>query len=337
MATIRDVALHAGVSSTTVSRYANGRIRLPPETAARIDAAIAYFDYRPNVLARQLASGRTHTIGLVAPRIGSPFFAELLTGVEAEADRHGHAVMVISTHAEGDREIAALNRLRDRHVDGLIMIADCAPDAPIGGMLSSLDRVVIVGENAPGSGAPMVTFENAEGSAQATHHLIEAGHARIAHLGNVSHLPGAQRLAGYRAAMLEAGLHADTDLIQLDLGSRQETDAAVRRMLASRRPPTAFFAASDEATIGAVRALGAVGARVPGDVSIVGFCSQQVCDLAQPPITAVRKPVEALGRSSCRILLDLLSGTTPAPLTRLPVELVPGETVATPARLRATG
>ena len=122
MATIHDVARSAGVSPTTVSRYLNNRIELPSSTASRIDAAILRLDYRPNVLAKRLSTGRSDAIGLVTPEIREPFFAELASAVEDEADRHGYTIFMSSTRSDRAREIAAINRLHDRHVDGLIMM-----------------------------------------------------------------------------------------------------------------------------------------------------------------------------------------------------------------------
>jgi LacI family transcriptional regulator len=124
MATIHDVAQDAGVSPTTVSRYLNNRIELPSTTAARIDAAIRRLDYRPNLLAKRLSTGRTEAVGLVTPEIREPFFAELASAFEDEADRHGYTVFISSTRSDRDREIASLKRLHDGHVDGLLMMTN---------------------------------------------------------------------------------------------------------------------------------------------------------------------------------------------------------------------
>src|SRR5437870_13241016 len=119
MATIHDVAQSAGVSPTTVSRYLNNRIDLPAPTAARIDAAIARLDYRPNLLAKRLSTGKTEAISLVTSEIANPFFAELAAAIEAEAERHGYAVYISSTRGDNIRAVNAVRRLMDQHVDGL--------------------------------------------------------------------------------------------------------------------------------------------------------------------------------------------------------------------------
>src|SRR3954468_7974065 len=121
MATLSEVAEQAGVSPTLVSRYLNNRIELASSTRERIDAAIARLDYRPNLLAKRLSTGKTEAIGLVTSEIANPFFAELAAAIEAEAEQHGYAVYISSTHGDRAREVDAIHRLRDRHVDGLIM------------------------------------------------------------------------------------------------------------------------------------------------------------------------------------------------------------------------
>src|SRR6218665_494899 len=137
MATIHDVAQDAGVSPTTVSRYLNNRIELPPTTSARIDAAIKKLDYRPNLLAKPLATLKTEAVGLITPEIREPFFAELASAFEDEADRHGYTIFMSSTRSDRSREIAAINRLHDGHVDGLIMMTNTPDDGTLPGLIAT--------------------------------------------------------------------------------------------------------------------------------------------------------------------------------------------------------
>ena len=134
MPTLSDVASAAGLSPTTVSRYLSGSIVLPQTTRERIDAAIAALDYRPNLLAKRLSTGRAEAIGLVTPEIDNPFFAELAAAVESEAEKHGYAVSMSSTQGDPAREIGAVRRMRDGHVDGMVLI----PGRPDDGTLAAL-------------------------------------------------------------------------------------------------------------------------------------------------------------------------------------------------------
>lgn len=331
MATIHDVAQVAGVSPTTVSRYLNNRIELPATTSARIDAAIAKLDYRPNILAKRLSTGRTEAIGLVTPEIREPFFAELASAVEDEADRHGYTIFMSSTRNNRSREIAAINRLHDRHVDGLIMMTNTVDDGTLAKLIGKRRNVVLVDEDIPGVNVPRVFVENEAGAFAATRHLIDAGHRTIAYLGGpVGLFSVEERKTGYRKAMREAGLEMREDLMRTGSFSPEFAKQSVLDFVANKRPPTAIFASSDYLTIGSIMGLRAAGISVPDQMSFVGFDDVPMTELLQPPLTSIRQPIEALGRQGFLALFALLNGQTPRMLTRLPVELVSRGSVAAP-------
>ncbi len=331
MATIHDVAQDAGVSPTTVSRYLNHRIELPPATSARIDAAIARLDYRPNLLAKRLSTGKTEAVGLVTPEIREPFFAELASAFEDEADRHGYTVFISSTRSDRKREIASLERLHDRHIDGLVLMTNTPDDGTLASLIGKRRNVVILDEDIPGVNAPRLFVENREGAERATRHLIEAGHSRIAYLGGPQGLFSVvERHAGFQDAMAAAGLTVRPEYVSLGGFDPELARAATLKFLALPEPPTAIFASSDYLAIGAVMGLRDAGVSVPDDVSLIGFDDMPFGTLLTPPLTAIRQPVEQIGRSGFQLLLQLLNGETPPPLTRLPVELIRRQSVGAP-------
>lgn len=331
MATIHDVAQDAGVSPTTVSRYLNNRIELPARTSARIDAAILKFDYRPNILAKRLSTGRSEAIGLVTPEIREPFFAELASAVEDEADRHGYTIFMSSTRSDRAREVAAINRLHDRHVDGLIMMTNTPDDGTLAALIGKRRNVVLIDEDIPGVNVPRVFVENEAGAYEATRHLIEAGHRTIAHIGGPRGLFSVEeRRSGYLRAMREAGIRVRQDLIRIGSFSPEFAKQSVLDLLALRRPPTAIFASSDYITIGTIMALRAADVSVPEQMSLVAFDDVPMTELLQPPLTSIRQPIEALGRRGFLALFALLNGEQPQMLTRLPVELISRGSVMAP-------
>lgn len=331
MATIHDVADHAGVSPTTVSRYLNRRIELPPATAARIDAAIAALDYRPNLLAKRLSTGKTEAVGLVTPEIREPFFAELASAFEDEADRHGYTVFMSSTRSDRKREIASLERLHDRHVDGLVLMTNTPDDGTLAKLIGKRRNVVLLDEDIPGVNVPRLFVENTEGAEAATRHLIEAGHTRIAYLGGPHGLFSVvERHQGFRNAMAAAGLPVHPEYVSLGGFDPELARASVMNFLALPEPPTAIFASSDYLAIGAVMGLRDAGISVPGEMSLIGFDDMPFGALLTPPLTAVRQPVDQLGRTGFQLLLKLLNGETPPALTRLPVELIRRHSVGAP-------
>lgn len=331
MATIHDVAQDAGVSPTTVSRYLNNRIELPATTSARIDAAIRKLDYRPNLLAKRLSTGKSEAVGLVTPEIREPFFAELASAFEDEADRHGYTVFMSSTRSSRDREIACLERLHDRHVDGLLMMTNTPDDGTLAKLIGTRRNVVLVDEDIPGVNVPRIFVENEQGAHAATRHLIEAGHSRIAYLGGPRGLlTVGERQAGFARAMAEAGLQIRPDYLAMGSFAPDMARAATLRFLDLAEPPTAIFASSDYLAIGAVTALRDRAIAIPTQMSLIGFDDMPLGALLTPPLTAIRQPVEALGRQGFQVLLSLLNGEATPMLTRLPVDLIRRQSVGTP-------
>jgi LacI family transcriptional regulator len=330
MATIRDVAREAGVSPATVSRYLNGNIELPAETAGRIDAVSKRLDYRPNLLAKRLSLGSSETIGLVTPEIANPFFAALAAAAEAEARRAGFSILLSSTGGDLEMEAASIDRLAARHVDGLLVLTNRVDDGRLRDLIDGRTDVVVLDEDVPGARVTRIFVENEAGSRDATRHLIAAGHRRIAHIGGPEQLLSTEeRFAGFARAMAEAGLEVEDGLVRFGPYERAHGRDATRAILANGRP-TAVFTGSDYIAIGVLEELAAHGLSVPGDLSLASFDDMPFADLLSPPITTVRQPIEALGRLGIRTLLAQIRGEETPPIQRLPTELVIRRSVGPP-------
>lgn len=323
MATLSDVAEEAGVSSTAVSRYLNNRIELPQATRDRIDAAIAKLHYRPNLLAKRLSTGKTEAISLVTPEIANPFFAELAASIEAEAQRHGYAVYMSSTQGDRAREIDAIQRLQDQHVDGLIMMTNQPDDGTLARLLEPHNNVVLLDEDIPGVTMPRVFVENEQGAYLGTRHLIDCGHRDIAIVSGPPELMSVhERLAGYQRAMAEAGLTVRPEWVLLGDYSRDYGRAATVQLLGGAVMPTAVLACSDYIAIGVLQAMRQADKVVPRDLSLVGFDDMPFAELVDPALTTIRQPIAEMGRIAFERLLALINKTEAEPLTRLPVSLI---------------
>ncbi|MDV3252763.1 LacI family transcriptional regulator [Devosia sp. BK] len=333
MPTLSDVAAEAGVSPTAVSRYLNNRIDLPQATRDRIDAAIAKLDYRPNLLARRLSTGKSEAIALVTPDIANPFFAELAAAVERQAHASGYSVYITSTQGHTDAEVKAIRRMADSHVDGLIMMTNRVDDGTLAALLAGRTNVVVLDEDIEGVNLPRVFVDNAEGAYLATRHLIEHGHRDIALIGGPHRLMSVnERLAGYNRAMDEAGFSIRPGWVLLGDYSRDYGAAAASVLLEAPSRPTAILACSDYIAIGVIQTVRALGFSIPNDISLVGFDDMAFAALVDPPLTTIRQPVGAMGELAVKHLLALLEGTPPPDETRLPVELVIRNSVAPPAQ-----
>ena len=328
MTTIHDVAALADVSPTTISRYLNNRIDLPKETTRRIDQAILALDYRPNLIAKRLSLGRTETIGLVTPEFGNPFFAGLAAAVEDEAEKHGYSVLMSSTQGLRGRELKALQRLKDRHVDGLIMMTSQPDDGSLKDMVNRHSNVVIIDEDIPGIHAPRLFVENEVGARLATEHLIKMGHRQIAHIGGpVGLLSGQERAQGFKNAMKQAGLDPDPRLIISGDYTPEFGAQAMEQILAGPIRPTAIFAGSDALILGIVRVLRSHSLSVPGDISLVGFDDSPFSEFMAPPLTTIRQPIDAMGRVGFQTLFGLLNAQQNESSSRFPVTLIERQSV----------
>ncbi len=333
-ARIRDVAQAAGVSATTVSRYLGKTLRLPQETAERIDHAIRRLDYQPSITAQRLMRGTTEAIGLATPDIANPFFAALAAAVEEQAAARGYHVILCSTGNRLEQELAHLRRLAAGHVDALLFLTNRGDDGALRAALHRHRHVVLLDEDVPGVQAPRVFVENDLGGMLATTCLLRAGHRRIAHVtGPANLLSVRERLAGFGRGMQAAGVPVDPALILHGAYERGFGRSAAAALLDRADPPTAIFAASDYIAIGILDTLRSRGLAVPRDMSLVGFDDMAFADLLDPPLTTVRQPIGLIGEQGVAAVLKLLDGDPgpdDRPITRLPVTLIERRSVAGP-------
>lgn len=334
ISTIGDVAGLARVSKATVSRYLNGNLTLPPETAKRVDDAIRKLNYRQNSLARRLSLGSSETIGLAMPNVANPFFAELADEVEEVVRESGYGLALCITRNLIEREAFYLRWLDTRHLDGLILITNRPDDGSLRKLIKGRTDVVLMDEDVPGTTVPKVFVDNAEGGYLATKHLLDAGHRRIAHVTGPKFLYSVtERLDGYRRALAEAGVQYDSTLVRFGTYERMFGRQAATDLLELSRPPTAVFAASDYLAVGMLEVLRARSFDVPGYISIVGFDDMEFTGLLMPPVSTLRQPTRELGRAAVSSLLESLSSTSMAKLSsvrRLPVQLIARASVAGP-------
>jgi DNA-binding LacI/PurR family transcriptional regulator len=331
-ATIRDVAVHAGVSHQTVSRVINGSPNVASGTRERVLATIDTLGYVPSPMARGLISNRTHSIGIVAEDISDQTFARWVAGAERAARARGFYLMIGSVEPEDD-ERGYLRLMVERRVEGLLL---ARPHAPLD--MRDLERVEEAGVPivSIGSGRVpgiVVDVDNRQGGYDATQHLIEHGHRAIATIKGPAEWPSTDaRHEGYRAALADAGLPYDESLVeQADDWGLESGRAAAARLCAKGTECTALFAHSDLIALGAIRELRLAGKAVPRDVSVVGYDDLPVAPYMDPPLTTVHQPMEELGALAATLLLDQLGGEEAATGERLlPAELVSRESVARP-------
>jgi DNA-binding LacI/PurR family transcriptional regulator len=310
---LKDVAARAGVSIKTVSNVVNGYVHVAPDTRARVQAAIDALGYVPNMAARQLRSGRSGVIALALPDLRSPYFAEIAGLIVEAAERRSWTVLIDQTDGEPERERNLVAGLRRHAIDGLIF----SPLALTGAELAqgTDTPMVLLGERVWHGPADHVAIDNTAAAAEATRHLCEIGRRRIAAIG-VQDSPSAvsahQRLAGYRAALAEAGLPADPALeAPATHFHRADGAAAMARLLDSGHPPDAVFCFNDLLALGAIRTLLSRGLRVPGDVAVIGFDDIEDGRFSTPTLSTVEPDSQRIAEIAVDLLAERL-GDGPA-------------------------
>lgn len=315
MSTIADVARRAGVTTATVSNVLTGRVVVRPETRDRVQKAIAELDYRPNLIARGLAQGKTRTLALVVPTISNPFFAEVVEEVERIADLHDYQLLLSITHNSTEQGDRHLERLARRWVDGFIVVSMAASTSEVLALARRGNLVVLGAWNldVEAEALPGVDIDLHLAGRLATDHLLGRGHRRIAVV--VETEVQQARLDGYREALDLAGLPPSPEYIRPGDCSFESGYRAALELLALPDPPTAIFAGSDWMALGAIDAITSLGRTVPGDISIVGVDDIALAAHAHPPLTTVSIPKKDMAREAIELLLELLASPegTPQP------------------------
>jgi len=309
--TLGEVAAMAGVSPSTVSRILNGTAVVSDDKRAAVDNAIASLGFVPNPVARGLAGGRTMSIGVVTQALDSPFYGGALRGIEEELGRAGYSPLFVSGRWSAAHEARCIEALRLRHVDGIIVLTGRLSDAALSECAQHLP-VVVTGRRLQAPQLASLLFDDFEGARLATHHLLALGHRRIAFISGDSRHPDAkERRRGYRAALEAAGLAYDPGLVLPGDFTEDSGRDAVERLIDSREPFTAIFAANDQMAFGAALALHRRKRQVPADVSLVGYDDLAGAVYSVPPLTTVHHPANELGQLAAVAMLKLLAGETP--------------------------
>ena len=313
MATIRDVAKLAGVSTATVSHVLNNTRAVSDVLRDRVAAAMEQLNYRSNAVARSLRVSETLTIGLIVPSVEIPFFARVARCIEAAANEAGYSVILCNSGWSLNQELRYLENLLARRVDGLICISLSMTSEHAEPMIKRHTPLVWLEQSRPDSQFDAVQIDNFKGAYDATAHLIGLGHRRIACVtGLVQAQLTVDRLAGYRQAMHDAGLPIDEALLVPGDYTAKVGWSAAHRLMAQPNPPTAIFAYNDLMAIGALQALSELKLSVPGDVALIGFDGIALTEHTSPPLSTVEQPVPEMTKQVMSMLLDRINERAPA-------------------------
>lgn len=310
--TIVDIAKKAQVSVSTVSRVLNNKPDVNKETQDKIRAAIKELNYSPSSVARGLVLKRSNIIGYIASDITNPCFPELARGVVVKAKEYGYSVMFFDAHQDSQVEKEAIQLLRSKQVDGIILSFSEANRDELEKLRNENFPVVQIYRKSSKSTISTIAIDNVSSGYQATQYLIRSGHKRIAHITTGdSTQSGYERQEGYFKALAESGIKVQPSLIQQGQNSVESGKACMDRLLDLENPPTAVFASHDVMAIGAYEAIWDRGLTIPGDISVVGHDNIELSRLIQPHLTTIDTFKFKLGQASVDLLIEEIETHTP--------------------------
>ena len=307
MVNIKDVALRAKVSVTTVSHVVNSTRFVKADTRERVELAVRELGFVPSGVARSLKQNTTHTFGVLIPNNSNPYFAEIIRGVENRCYAAGFNVILGNSDDDAERQAAYLRVLAEKRVDGLVLVASHG-DAALRAVLREMRLpVVLLDREVPGLACDLVEVDHVAGGLMATRHLLELGHPWVACISGPPALsPSTQRRAGWKRALAEAGVERrEGDLARGDFSSRGGY-LAMQALLKRTPKPSAVFVCNDLMAFGALAAAGEAGLKVPEQLSIVGYDDIELAAFSTPALTTVAQPKRQIGTLAAELLLERL-------------------------------
>ena len=323
MTTIRDVAVRARVSTTTVSHVVNGTRKVDSKTAARVHTAIEELGYRPNALARSMRRGQTHTVGIVIPDIANPFFGDLARSLEDHLFEAGYSAIICNSDGDVAKESRYLDVLLSKKVDGLLLVAASQPTEGLVDLVERGPPTIVVDRELDDLPLSHVLVENHRGGYLAGRHLLDLGHRDIGVIEGPGGLgTSARRLEGFQSALAEVGIGLSPGRIVRGDFRSASGRSAMEGWLRSEHPPSAVFAENDLMAVGALSAAHAAGVDVPRDISVVGFDGIAFGADVTPPLTTVGQSTDDMAAAAAELLFERLHDVgAKRRLVELPVSL----------------
>lgn len=325
MATISDVAKLTGLSKATISRVLNNHSYVSKEKRELVLEAMKQLGYTPNPSARRLRGQLTTTIGVIVPRIINPFFSYLVNAIEKTAYQKGYQVIISQSNEDKQKELAFLNLLKTKQVDGIIMTSIENDWKAIEPFLE-YGPIVLCNEYILDANVPIIRLNQQKGAYIGVKHLIERGHTKIAYCTGglfAEHGKDKDRNTGFQKALNEANITVNPQWIFLNQHSIEDGKQVMQQILEMSERPTAIFTGSDEIAAGMMIEAKKNGLSIPEDIAIIGFDDQPLAEMLEPQLTTIRQPVDKMGELSMNVIIDILDNTQAIKNSyELPIELI---------------
>ena len=325
--TLRDIANAIGVHPSTVSRVLNPKTRqmVTADIAEKVLTTADEMGYRPNLFALSLKTNRSFTAGVLIPDLNNPVFPPIITGIDQVMDGAGYTVIVANTDNQVERERTCLERLRERHVDGVILATAQRNDELVKHCREENIPLVLINRSTEEAQVPYVIADDFGGIGKVVDHLAGLGHRKIAHVaGPQTMSTGDRRYQGFVAGMRNNNLQLNDDLVVTCTAfTEAEGRRAASKLLAIGAEFTAVVAGNDLLALGCYDAFDARGIKCGRDISVTGYNDMPFADKFNPPLTTVHVPLQEMGAEAARMLLERLNDPeTPARSIHLKSELI---------------
>ncbi|MBF9018000.1 MULTISPECIES: LacI family DNA-binding transcriptional regulator [unclassified Oceanispirochaeta] len=303
---ISDVAKKAGVSTATVSRIINNLSGFSDATKIKVQKAIDELGYKPNAVARGLASSKTATIGVLLPILSSRYSSQLIHGIETEAHKKGYSVIICNTDRNGERTLEYLRILSEKRVEGIIFASEWITEEYGRYMKDLTIPVVLVSTFSQSFNFPFVRVDDKQASYSATKYLLDKGHRNIGFISGTpdDRIAGIPRIEGYKEALADFGIDFREEYISYGDFHFKSGIAGMSELWNRKLDMTAVFASSDEMALGALTFLHEKGVNIPGEISVMGYDDTLDAVMAVPALSTLHQPVEEMGSKAVNVLLS---------------------------------
>ncbi|MDE3234754.1 MAG: LacI family DNA-binding transcriptional regulator [Bacteroidota bacterium] len=315
--TIKDIAKALGLSTSTVSRALRDSYEISEETKQQVLQYAREINYRPNPIALSLKEKRSRSIGIIISEIANSFFSQAINGIESVANSKGYNVIITQSLESYEREVSNMQFLASRSVDGCIISVstETSDYAHITDLFNKGLPIVCFDRVIEGIETHKVTVDNFKGAYDATQHLIDTGHKRIAHLANSEFLSiTKERMAGYKKALEDNGLPFKEQYVQYSQHGGMiysEVEDAMNHLLKAKQKPDAIFASADKLTTNCMRFCKAKGIKIPKDIAVIGYSNLDLTDLISPSLSVVRQPAFEMGKVATDLLIQMIESKRP--------------------------
>lgn len=305
--TIKDIAEASGVSKATVSRVLNNSNAVSEETRKKVLDVIKETNFRPSSLARSLSLQKSHLIGIILPDLSNPVFSKIIAGAESYIRNKDYSLLITATDFDIDMKIKHINIMKDKGVDGLILVTDHGSREFHNTLMDFEKPIIMIGSDSSVLHIPSIKIDNYKASQDAVQYLVNLGHKHIGMIrGPLSdYHSGLQRYLGFRDTLGYYGYY-DENLVREGWYTFDDGYSAMESLLEAKYEITAVFCASDLLAIGAIKCCIENGVKVPDDISFIGFDDVDLSRMYNPSLTTIRQPFEEQGDLAMRLMIEMI-------------------------------